>query len=216
MDTLGNLKTRVESSYTSINGPTVGDNLLTEFKTQLIAQDVFKTMFGTNGERIFINQSPNINETITPGLLLSWKNEKFFTFDNYFSGEISALVILPVQLTGDFNSLRKVGQVFQRFIGGPMNLFKNVSGLIEFGYGTSFGYELLAKFDGFQCPAIALTIPFKFDLQLLKSQYGEFDFYRDLDDSDVGLIESILATTINSDGQDNFKTEVQIVTGQTN
>jgi hypothetical protein len=213
---MSNQHARVDLPLSQVTGPLFGSNLLEAFKQELITEPVFQTMFGVNGERIFHAKRPNMNETILPALLLTWKQETFNSGDSYFEGSLDGLIVLPITLDGDFNAKRRVGSLFQRFMGGRMNVFSNVPGLIKFGYGTQFNYEGLARFDGISAPAIQMTIPFKFDLQLvrLKSQY---DPLAPLDNSDIGFVtEYLLKVTDVPTGQVLQPEGVMSVTGQTN
>lgn len=160
-----NLGSRVESPIDAVTGILVGDNLLSEIKKSMIQEDVFIKMYGSSGERIFINEIPNMNETITPCVLLAWKTESYSTFDAYFEGQLDCKLILPTQMRGDYNALRRVGALFQRFIGTRMNLFSSVLGLIELGVDSTFDYTNLAVFSGMSCPVIQVSIPYKFDMQ---------------------------------------------------
>ena len=214
----GNLNTRVNRPLEDVTGPIIGQNLLQAFKDAIIKEKIFQAMFGVNGERIFITERPNINETILPALLLGWKSETYNSYDSYFQGLIDCWVVLPVRLEGDYNSLRRVGAILQRWMGGKQfNIFEEVPGLIEFGYGSEFNYEGLARFDGFSAPFIQISIPFKFDLQLLSIMLPGFDPLAPLDDSDLGWIEANFTKYVDSETGDVLIQEgILDETGQTN
>lgn len=212
-----NFDTRVRKALDQVSGPLVGDNLLQAFKDEMIKEILFQVMFGSQGERIFIDKIPNWNETILPAMILGWKQETFNSFDTYFEGMINALIALPVQLSGDYNNLRRVGSMVQRWMGGAMSLFDKVPGLTMFGYGSEFNYEGTAKFDGFSSPAIQITIPFKFDLQILAQTVDGIDFTAPLDQADIGFIEKIILEVHDAEtNKELFAEGVLIETGQTN
>ena len=213
----GNMDKRVDGSLAQLTGPLVGENLLCAFKEELIKQPVFQTMFGVSGERIFDRSRPSLNETILPALLLSWKSETFTSLDTYFEGMIDAIIALPVRLSGDFNALRRVGSMLQRFMGGPMDIFPKVPGLINFGVGSEFNYEGLAAFDGLTCPVIQITIPFKFDLLRFQILTQGTDFSAGLDQSDLKFVEDYLFGVIKDEDKSVLIPEgVLLETGETN
>lgn len=213
----GNNETRVTSSINMVTGPLVGENLLAMFKQEILKEPVFQVMFGNSGERVFVNEAPNINETILPALLLSWKRESFMSNVTYLDGTIDALVALPNQIEGDYNSKRRVANMLQRWMGGQMSLFDKVPGLTHFGHGTEFNYEGLAKFDGFSAPVITLSIPFRFDLSLLMQIVDGFDPMAPLDDSDVGFVERYILRVFDNDtGNTLIEEGVVVETGQEN
>jgi len=213
----GNNENRVENSYANVSGILVGENLIKELKNEMMKEKVFQIMFGgEKGSRIYDNYYPNINETILPFALVEWKKENFKSFNVYFEGTISMTIALPVNLDKKIGHKRKVGLIFQRFLGGPLNLFDKVPGLISFGYGTDFNYEGVAKMDGFSAPAIQLTIPFKFDLQKLRADNEGFDPFASLDEADVGELEGMVLDIFKSEDNESLNVGVQIETGQTN
>jgi hypothetical protein len=212
----GNFEARVSRAFNHATGPLIGEKLLAEFKNEIIKEKIFQIMFDEDGSRIFIDKMPNWNETILPAIAMSWKSETFNSFDTYFEGSIDAMIALPVKLEGDYNSIRRVGSLFQRFMGGSMNLFDKIPGLTMFGYGSDYNYEGLAKFDGFQVPCIQIRIPFKFDLQRLQLDVPEFDPFAPIDESDVGWIEEHVVAIINEQGNEFNSTETKITTGEVN
>ena len=215
-----NFETRVKAPLQSVAGRLIGENLLQSFKNEMLKESVFQTMFGTCGDRIYIDKIPNWNETILPAMILGWKSETYNSFDAYYTGIVTAIIALPVQLSGDYNSLRRVGNMVQRWIGGAMELFDGdnlVPGLTMFGYGSEFNYEGTAKFDGFSAPAISITFPFKFDLQILNQYMDGIDFRAALDEADLGFIEKILLEVREVENQKViFQEGVLVETGQTN
>lgn len=206
----GNLENRVRNPLSDVTGILVGQNLLEELKNSLISENVFKKMFGSQGEHIFINSWPNMNETITPVVLLSWKNERIQSLNAYYEGSIDMIIALPTQIKGDYNALRAVGALFQRWMMTKMVLFRKVLGLIELGVGAEFDYTGLAVFSGVSFPTIKVNIPFKFDLQKvahsMSDQYG-FDPDAALDDifGDDTLLEYNL-TFCNPDDETTITT----------
>lgn len=203
----GNRDTRVNPAVTAVQGPLIGSNLLEAFKNQIKAQAVFKTMFGPNGERVYVNGMPSINESVLPALILGWASETFRSLNVYFDGQISALLVLPTQLTGDYNAQRRVASVFQRFIAGPLDLLEEVPGLIRFGVESTFEYQGLARFGGFDAPTIIMTLPFRFDLQLMRLG-SDYDPAADLDKADLDFIEGLLLEVKNDDGTELTSQEV--------
>lgn len=188
---MNNLQNRIKSPKSDVVGVLVGENLLDVFKSEMIKERVFQRMFGTGGERIYINEMPNVNETITPFVLASWSKERFNSIDTYFEGNIDVSIVLPTQIKGDYNALRHVGAMFQRWIGTTMNCFDKVLGLIEFGANSDYDYNGLAVFSGANCPVIKINMPFKFDLQKIShgmsDEYG-FDPLSSLDDAQNDVI----------------------------
>jgi hypothetical protein len=215
-----NFQTRVQSAIDQVGGRLIGDNLLAAFKAEMLRENVFQTMFGTNGDRIFIDKIPNWNETILPGLILGWKTETYHNRDTYFTGTVTALVALPVQFSGDYNNLRRVGNMIQRWMGAQMQLFdgeNKVPGLTQFGYGAEFNYEGMAVMNGFSAPAIQISLPFKFDLQLLAQDQDGVDFAGPLDAADLGFIEQVILEVHEAEHDKVlFQEGVLVETGQVN
>lgn len=213
----GNFETRVKQAVDITTGPLPGSGLLQAFKQELVLDPVMKVLFGNNGERIFIDKMPNLNESIVPCLFLSWKSEIFMSGDTYLEGTVDAALILPTKLMGNFNELRNVAQIFQRFIGGTMNIFPLVPGLVRFGFNSNFDYGGLAAFDGFTCPLIQVSIPYRFDLQLLRIQMPDFDPTAALNEADLGWIEEFRGRYFNSENNETLIAEgVILETGQEN
>lgn len=198
----GNQTSRVDNAVSQVQAPLPGADLFLKFKSEMIRQVVFTTMFGGSGERIYIDKMPNLNDTILPCMLLAWKSETFSNVDTYFEGFVSMAIVLPVRLSGDYNALRRVGNMIQRFMGGTMNLFSGtnqVLGLTQFGFGADYNYEGLAEFDGLTCPVININLPFKFDLQLMQIQLPGFDLTGPLDQGDLGFVQEYHLTVIKDD-----------------
>lgn len=215
---MSNQKSRVDQPGAMVTGPLAGEGLLENFKAEIIKESVFAIMFGENGERIFTQTPPSLNETILPCMVLSWKSEIFNSNDTYQDGFVTANLMMPVKLIGDYNALRRTALMIQRWMGGTMSLFGDSNpGLIKFGYGTDFNYEGLAKADGLSCPVIQMNIPYRFDLMLMSVQVDGFDPNLPLDDSDVGFVEQILLKVFDQE-TDNILLQqgVLVETGQTN
>lgn len=217
-----NQNVKIDDVISTVQGPLIGSNLLSSFKSQLLAQPVFSTMFGAGSftvDRVFIDQMPNINDTILPALILQWATDTFNSMDTYFEGSIRGLIALPAHVQGDYNSQRRVANMFQRFMGGPMQMFDPAvnPGLIKFGYGTQFQYDGLANFSGIQVPVIQMTIPFMFDLLQMQLQSPGFDFSANLDQNELPWIEEYFLKVIDGENQNVLIPEVKFdVTGQTN
>ena len=213
---------RVENAISEVQGPLIGSNLLQSFKDQMLKQEVFRIMFGGSAEcadRIYVRKMPNVNESIVPFLILSWQSDTFRSFNQYFDGTIKGLLALPAHIQGDYNAQRRVGNMIQRFMGGPMKMFDPAvnPGLIEFGIGTQFVYDGLANFSGIQLPVIQMTIPFKFDLQQLRIQSPGFDPFSDLDEADLLWVEKYSASYIDGNDKKVLIEEGAILdTGQNN
>lgn len=164
---IGNLENKVRQPLSEVTGILAGQNLLDVIKSEMLKENVFQKMFGVQGEHIFTASYPNINETITPSILLSWKSDKPQSLNAYLDGEIEMNIILPTQLKGDYNALRSVGALFQRWLMSNKTLIRQVVGLLELGVDATFDYTGLAVFSGSNCPVIKANLPFKFDLQKL-------------------------------------------------
>ena len=212
----GNQKDKVEASWAMVTGPLVGSNLLQKFKSEMIKEAVFRKMFGETGDSIFIDKVPNINETILPAVILQWSRETYTSNNVYLDGSVDGSIVLPTKLTGDYNALRRVANMVQRWMGGGMNLWSDVPGLTQFGHGTEFTFDKLAAFDGFRVPLITMRIPFRFDLQYLRLLTDGFDPSAPLDDSDVGFVEEYDLNFKNAENQNDITQGVKSVTGQTN
>lgn len=200
----GNLDARVNDPLKKITGPLVGELLLESFKAAMIEEPVFQMMFGKKGERIFINELPNYNDTIVPLLELYWKNERFEDHDLYFSGVIDARLVLPLTLAGpdNLNKLRRVAGAFQRFIGADQHrMFDREPGLTEFGFGMDFTFNQLLKFSGQDFPVIPFTIPFKYDLAKFRELHPEIDLQGRLDEEEFGWITSYSLKVLSEEGE---------------
>jgi hypothetical protein len=212
----GNQDKRVETPIELTTGPLPGEKLLESFKFAIAKENVFQIMFGLAGERIFVSERPDLNETILPAMILSWKNDNFKTNNNYLDGAVDCLLCLPTRLSGNYNALRRVASMIQRWMGGSMNLWAQNPGLTKFGYDAEYDYSGdLTSLSGFQCPVIQITFPFRFDLQLMRLQVPGFDPNRPLDSSDVGFLESIQLNVIKTD-DNSILQEVLVETGETN
>jgi len=218
-----NQETRVDAPINLVEGPLIGRNLMKAFKDQLILQKVFREMFGDSGERIFFHQMPNINETIVPVLVMRWGSDKFKSIDTYFEGTIDCAIGLPARVDGDVNALRQVGNMFERFMGGPMKMFDPTinPGLIKFGVDTEFKYGGIFNLSGIQLPAIEFTIPFVFDMVRVGIDDPNFDFFADLDAANLPNTEEYDVTIQPTDPSlvvvsPSIDQGVAIVTGQTN
>lgn len=180
-----NTEQRVVAALNIVQGPLIADNLLTELKVGLLKEQVFKTLYGNLGERIFVAQVPNYNQTITPFLEFYWGRDTYTNFDIYFGGTINGRIGLPAKLRGDTNQQRRVATALQRFFGAKScsdMLHPQVPGLIEFGIGTNFEYDRLLDIDGLKIPVISFIIPYKIDLHLYEQANEGVDF-RDVLDS---------------------------------
>lgn len=219
---MGNKSERIDRPLQYVQGHLVGEDLLANIKKELIKERVLQAMFGLSGERVFITDHPNLNETIVPAFMMDWRQETYNSNRTYFEGTISAMIILPTQLSGDTNGLRKVGSIIQRWMGGGMQLFDKksdswVPGLTAIGYGSTFDYSGLAEFSGLKFPTIQITIPFTFDLEQLRIQNQGFDPNQPLDESDLGFLESVGLAIFDSEANTEIiKQGVVVVTGQSN
>jgi hypothetical protein len=219
---MGNREERVDRPLQYVTVPLAGEDLLSNFKKEIIKERVLQAMFGVNGDRVFITDHPNLNESIVPAFMLDWRQETFNSNRTMFDGTISAMIVLPTQLSGDTNGLRRVGSIIQRWMGGGLSLFDQTSesfvpGLVKIGYGATFDYSGLADYSGLKFPTIQITIPFSFDLELMRLQLGNFDPNLPLDDSDLGFLETMGLIFFDSENNTEIFTEgVSVVTGQTN
>lgn len=214
----GNFDKRVEDALMLVKGPLPGEGLFQALKEEMAKERIFRVMFGEDMRHVYTEQIPNLNESILPAMLFSWKSETFNSNRVYFDGSVSAMICLPVRLQGDYNSLRRVALIFQRWMGGSKKLFDSVPGLTKFGYGTTFMYDGLAKFDGITCPVIQMDMPFRFDLQKLRLDVGDgFDPDAPLDDADIGWVERYLFEAHSAEDHSVLIDEgILSETGQTN
>lgn len=216
-------ETRVDAAIELVEGPLFCRNLMSTFKAQLITQKVFRVMFGDSGERIFINKLPNINQDLTPVLIMKFNSDTFNSTDVYFEGSIDCALGLPTRVDGDMNAQHQVGDMIQRFLGGPMKMFDPTKnpGLIKFGYGAQFRYGGMFNLSGIQLPAIEFTLPFQFDLAQTLIQEPGVDFYADLDVANLPWLEQVTVTIMPTDSNlevvtPSINQEVISVTDQTN
>jgi len=216
---MANFSDRVLAPLALITGGLVGADMLSRLKADMIGQRVFQAMFGSQGERIFVDEVPSYNETIFPLIEFYWNNESVQSQDTFLTGTIKGRIILPSKLESksDINIQRGIAAAFARFIGSAKcNVIPNVAGLIEFGVNIEFRYDRLFLMQGLTAPAIDFTIPFKFDLHWLAQTHPEVDLSDDLDAALVGWVESYSIKVLD-DNQDVIIPEgVLYVTGQTN
>ena len=210
----GNQSSRVEFPLSLVKGPLPGERLLHVFKEEIAKERVFQLMFGDHGERIFVSEEPNLNETILPAIILNWGSETFMSNDTTIEGTVSGYIVMPVRLKGDTNSLRRVGSIVQRWMSGSMSLFDKVPGLTKFGFNAQFNFQNLAALDGFKAPVIEITLPYRFDLQLMRLE-SIFDPNAPLDDADVGFVEQYILEVIDGETKESLE-GVVIETGQVN
>jgi len=216
---MGNLNDRVVVPVGQIVGGLVGSNLLAQLKSDMVLQNVFKTMFGTSGERIFIAETPSYNETIFPMIEFYMSRETFQSFDTLITGSIMGRIILPVQMLTktDTNFQRALAAAFMRFLNSKKHsLFANVAGLIEFGANAEWVYDRMFVYTGVTAPAIDFTLPFKFDMQRYRLAKPEIDLDGDLDAALFGWVESYSLGVSSDDGEVLIPEGVISVTGQTN
>jgi hypothetical protein len=214
---MGNETTRLDIPLATVTPPLIGDTLLAQFKEALIQEPVFKTIFGNTGERIFVDKVPSYNDSIFPLLELYWKRERYENRDLVQSGEITGRILLPAKLQGDYNKQRLIAVAFQRFLGASQhNMFARVPGLTHFGSGMEFTYDQLLQFSGGVIPYIPFTIPFEFDLHLVRQLYPEVDFTAQLDAAVFGWVETY-SLNVKSEEQVNLiGTGLLVDTGQEN
>lgn len=209
-----NQDARVEFPLTLVKGPLPGEALFESFKKEMLRERIFQLMFGDCGERIFTGEKPNLNQTILPCLMMSWKQETFMSNNTTIEGEVGAMIMLPVRLRGDENALRRIASIVQRWMSGSMRLWEMVPGLTAFGFNSQYNYGNLQVSDGFSVPVIDITLPYRFDLQLMRLE-SIFDPNAPLDDADVGFIEKFILEVI--DGETKTQLEgVVVETGQIN
>lgn len=195
---MGNFNDRVVDGLSKINGPLYGEGLLEALKASMIKENVFQALFGLLGERIFIDEIPSYNDSIIPLIEFWWKAETYQSRNSFFTGSLDGRILLPAQIDRKKalpNYSRRIGNAFQRFLGGDNhNLFDVVPGLIEFGFGMNFRYDQIFQITGLTLPAIAMTIPAKFDLRLLQLQRPEVDWVSELDADEIGFVETYRIT----------------------
>lgn len=203
---MSNRTNRVDVPLETVTGPIFGSALLSTLKSEIIKEPVLQTMFGTDGNRVFIEDLPSLNESIVPCIMARWRQDQYRSNNTYLDGSILAEIVLPTRLIGDFNSLRRVGSIFQRWLGSRCNLFAypENKGLVLFGFESTFNYEGLAVANGVKCPAIQVNIPFRFDLALLR---GDYDPELPLDKSDIGFIKSLGLKVFNEENNQTLIAE---------
>lgn len=213
----GNHRTRLEAALAQVEGTLVGSNLLSKLKEKMLTQTVLKTLFGNAGERIFINQSPNYNESIVPALELTWESEIGRSADVYHPGTIKGMIVLPAKFKADVNQQRLIGAVFQRFLESKAcNLFGDVAGLTKFGYETSYRYDRLLHNSGWDGPVIEMSIPVLFDMRLFQRSLENWDILADLDAGELGLMETYLIALFSEEGDELIAQGVLSETGEEN
>lgn len=192
----------IERPLSKIKGVRPGENLLDEFKRLMMGQDVFRQMFGRDGQRIFVNRLPSYNDSILPLFEMYWGRDNYQNSDVYQSGSIDARIVLPAQLTGKFDLFRKVAATLMRFMGSEsFDIFTPVPGLTHFGVGTQFDYSKVLQVSGFTAPVIGIQIPYELDLLYFRQLHPEIDLLGDLD---AELIEDLRSYEVNltDDDQD--------------
>lgn len=212
---MGNQTDRVSFPLSIVTGGVVGSDLLDQLKSAMLTQNVFKAMFGENGQRLYFDKVPSYSEAITPGFELYWKDESIQNWDTYLTGNLSGSIFLPTRMQGDVNAQRRIATTFTRFIGSDKcDLFDRVAGLTEFGLNTSFRYDKMVVLDGGNLAVIDVTIPFKFDLKLLSQKRPEINYHDDLDAQMIGWLEKV--SLIVKDDNTNKIEGVLFETGKTN
>lgn len=187
---MSNFKSKVETAVNMVSGPLVGENLLIALKAAMVLEPVFRKMFGNQGERIHLEDPKNVNETSLPAMEFFWQRERVQSANTRQSGTIKANLYLPTLLRGNVTVQRKVANLFQRFLNSDHDLYDQVSGLIMFGKDADYQYDRLLALTGISIPLIEITIPFEFDLKLLRQRHPEINFNDQLDAQEWGWIES--------------------------
>lgn len=216
-----NHQKRTQIGINQNGGHIIAGNLMDAFKQFMLEDNVMCALFGDDGKRIFINDVPSYNETIVPLFEMYWNTENFVSNTAYYTGTVLARIVLPTNVQGKLQDMRRVGAIFQRFLGSRLlgeKIFPAVLGLTAFGDGADFNYSKVLTFTGFSLPFIEITLPFTVDMMLLTSLDENYDNGGALDSDDLGFIETITIKIEAEDDNNNIvqEIEVEIETGQTN
>jgi hypothetical protein len=205
----------VEGPLKKMTGVLVGDDLLPALKACIVADGVMAGLFGAKGERIFTEKLPSYNDTIIPLVEFYWGAERYGNTRTKLTGTVKGRIVLPVNLKGDTNKMRRIGATFERWLGTNHALFTKVAGLTYFGHDMDAQYDrLIAVSQGLVLPCIELVLPYVFDIQLFQRVHPEVDLMAPLDAPAIGLIdtytikvttedETVTVTTISKTGQKN-------------
>lgn len=162
-----------------INGDLIGASLLDELKTAFISDPVLASIFGDEGQRIFVNEKPDsYNDKLTPILEMWWDRERWQGSDTVIDGEIGGRLILPRQVQGKLSVQKMLINAITRFMGTERfyEIFDNVPGLTKIGSGINIQLNKLIKIGQFTAPTILFQLPFTFDIHLYHQSKPEVDF----------------------------------------
>lgn len=183
-------------------GGTPGDNLLVEFKKCMMKEVVFRTLFGQNGERIFIDKTFSLNTQIIPLIELRWKRDSQQSQETYLNGTIEGRMIFPGSLIGgDFNKKRMIALMFLRLLNSDyFDLWDRVDGLIMFGENASVDYSVAFTVGTKSLPGILINIPYQIDVHLWRLAHPEIDPYEELGGEEFRIDSYELDIDIDNDG----------------
>jgi hypothetical protein len=217
----GNHDTRTVQALNLNNGHLIAGNIMEAIKECMLLDEVMKTLFAQDGSRIFISDVPSYNETIVPLFEMYYQKETFRSNTAYFDGTLLARIVLPTSVQGKLQEMRRVGAIFQRFLGSSYfnaNIFPKVPGLISLGYESEFSYDKVLQMTGFALPFIEIILPFRIDMLKLQNDDTSYDIDGPLDSDEIGWIESHLIKLAAEDDNQQVVTEIEVLseTGQTN
>lgn len=205
---MGTEQQRLVDSLSGLVGALPGDQLLEAFRASLLTENVFKTLFGNTGERIFTNTQSNVNTKIVPMLEMRWKQDSMKSHDTYLNGKIEGRMLFPISFKDDFNLKRKIALLMMRFIGSDrFDLWERVPGLIMFGEDMSANYSVAFNVSGSSLPGILLDFPYRLDLVRWRNAYPEIDSEELLDGEEFSVETYDLEMTVEKDG--TFETVIE-------
>jgi|TARA_Y100000034_G_C6910517_1_gene424639 hypothetical protein len=207
---VGKTETRVKQGVNDVLGHIFGDSMLDTLKSALVIQEPFKTMFGENGERIFVEDFPAINESILPAWQFQFESDTIQGQDLYHRGFVSSRIIFPTKMRGAFGLYRKVAMVIARYFQSDKcvsDFIKNVPGLTEFGEDLTFNYGQVYRLSGVDVPVLTMRFAFQFDLRKVKLHFSDTDFNDDLHAELLGAFANYIEIT-------NDKEEILVETAE--
>lgn len=211
---MGNFDKKVAEPLSKISGPLIGENLLTAVKESMLKQGVFRKLFGEKGERIYTDKLPNYNDTAVPLIEFRWKGERWQSQHTRIYGTVVGSIVLPADLQGRTDRFRTIVMAFTRWIEASNDLFKRVSGLIEFGTNADFKYDEAIRAGADIFPVIDFNLPVVFDLTIFADENPEINLDGALDADLYGWIETYNIKLTDEDSNVLIDTQVLSQTGQ--
>lgn len=194
---MGNQQTRLVDGLSEVIGVLAGSEMLAKLKTAIIAQDVFKTMFGDEGERVFIEKVPAYNETILPLWEFQPITELVMGGGLRQRGTVNSRILFPNNMSADFHIYRLTAMVVSRFFtsqGRITDFLKEVPGLIDFGENINYSYQQVLNTGQMTVPALVMQIPYTIDLNRMRFVDECTDLNDDLDAELLAEMEAYFLT----------------------